>query len=52
MYYDEGDLPILRGFGDYAVSCIGKINVTIDVDLAQASVGALVVPDNFLTNGQ
>lgn len=42
------DLPILRGFGDAVVNCIGKLNVTIKVDSAEATLEALIVPDNFL----
>lgn len=42
------DLPVLRGFGDSVVNCLGKLNVEIDVDLAKADVEAYIVPDHFL----
>lgn len=42
------DLPILRGFGDSVVSCLGKCDIDIEVDSAKATVEALVVPDHLL----
>lgn len=42
------DLPILRGFGNAIVNCIGKLKVTINVDMAEARLKVLIVPDKFL----
>lgn len=42
------ELPVLRGFGDSVVNCLGKCNVEIDVDLAKATVEAFIVPDHLL----
>lgn len=42
------NLPILRGFGNSVVNCIGKCNVQIEVDNVKADLQALIVPDNLL----
>lgn len=42
------DLPIIRGFGDSMVSCLGKCIVELEIDSVKASVEILVVPDHLL----
>lgn len=41
------DLPVIRGFGDSIVGCLGKCNLVIEVDSAEASLEALIVPDHL-----
>lgn len=42
------DLPVLRGFGESCINCLGKCTVDINVDSARATVDAYVVPDHLL----
>lgn len=42
------DLPVLRGFGDSIVNCLGKFECEIEVDSVKATVQVLVVPDHLL----
>lgn len=42
------DLPVLRGFGDSMVNCLGKCPVQVEVDSVQATLEAYVVPDKLL----
>ncbi|XP_063830201.1 uncharacterized protein LOC135079474 [Ostrinia nubilalis] len=46
--WSVSDLPILRGFGDSVVNCLGRCEVEIEVDSAKATVEALIVPDKLL----
>ncbi|XP_022836865.1 uncharacterized protein LOC111364243, partial [Spodoptera litura] len=42
------ELPVLRGFGDSVVSCLGKCSVEIKIDSVIAMVETLIVPDKLL----
>ncbi|CAH2086561.1 unnamed protein product [Euphydryas editha] len=46
--WSMSDLPVLRGFGDSMVNCLGKCKVEIAVDSTSATVEALIVPDQLL----
>lgn len=48
MILTYSELPILRGFGNSLVHCIGKCNIEIEIDLVKACVEALIVPDHLL----
>ncbi|XP_063838166.1 uncharacterized protein LOC135087294 [Ostrinia nubilalis] len=41
--WSVSDLPILRGFGDSVVNCLGRCEVEIEVDSAKATVEALII---------
>lgn len=47
-HWSNDNLPVLRGFGDSIVNCLGKCDVTIKVDSAQASLEVYIVPDHLL----
>ncbi|KAH9637556.1 hypothetical protein HF086_009620 [Spodoptera exigua] len=42
------ELPVLRGFGDSVVNCLGKCYVEIKIDSVIATVETLIVPDKLL----
>lgn len=42
------DLPVIRGFGDSIVNCLGKFVVELEIDSVKASVEVLIVPDHLL----
>lgn len=42
------NLPVLRGFGNSLVNCLGKCSFSIKIDSVGAQVDALVVPDGYL----
>lgn len=46
--WSVSELPVLRGFGDSVVNCLGKCSVEIKVDSVTATVETLIVPDKLL----
>ncbi|CAH2207715.1 jg2951, partial [Pararge aegeria aegeria] len=46
--WSTNDLPVLRGFGNSLVNCLGKCSLSIKVDSVSAQVDVLIVPDSYL----
>ncbi|CAK1599605.1 unnamed protein product [Parnassius mnemosyne] len=46
--WSTNNLPVLRGFGDSVVRCLGTCEVVIEVDLVKATVQVLIVADELL----
>ncbi|XP_072940615.1 uncharacterized protein [Epargyreus clarus] len=47
-YWSKSNLPVLRGFGDSIVNCLGRCIVEVEVDSVKANVEALVISDHLL----
>ncbi|CAH0719395.1 unnamed protein product, partial [Brenthis ino] len=46
--WSVSELPVIRGFGDSIVNCLGKFVVELEIDSVKASVEVLIVPDHLL----
>ncbi|XP_026744818.1 uncharacterized protein LOC113506168 [Trichoplusia ni] len=46
--WSKSDLPVIRGFGNSIVDCIGKCILELKIDSVKASVEVLIIPDHLL----